>query len=105
MSSIPIHDTPKFEAWLDEIWREKDDLLELYRYEGRFPADEADHLMYERENMKTAHGVGYIETSVRLGHLYELASIFAVMSILAMIANGGAKLWNLYKYGTTTGLG
>lgn len=40
VSSIPVSDTTKFEAWLAERWREKDDLLEYYMENARFPEDE-----------------------------------------------------------------
>ena len=39
-STIPLS-TAEFEAWLAERWREKDDLLEYYMQNGRFPEDES----------------------------------------------------------------
>ena len=105
MSSIPIHDPPQFEAWLAERWREKDILVEGYMQNGRFPADEGHDSDGEPGQLKVAKGAGFIETSVQLGHFYELGSIFVVMSALALIANIGAKIWNLFVHGNMAGLG
>ncbi|CAZ86503.1 unnamed protein product [Tuber melanosporum] len=40
VSSIPVSDVAEFDAWLTLRWREKDDLLEYYLENGRFPEDE-----------------------------------------------------------------
>ena len=105
MSSIPIHDASRFDAWLTERWREKDTLLEGYMQNGRFPADEGHDSDGEPGQLKVAKGAGFIETSVQLGHFYELGSIFVVLSVLALIANIGAKTWNLFNYGNMAGFG
>ena len=105
LSSIPIHDAARFEAWLAERWREKDALLEGYVQNGRFPADEGHDCDGEPGQSKIVKGAGFIETSVQLGHFYELGSIFVVLSALALVANIGARIWNLYRYGNMKGLG
>ncbi|RPA92167.1 acyltransferase-domain-containing protein [Choiromyces venosus 120613-1] len=44
VSSIPVSDTAEFEAWLAQRWREKDDFLEYYMENGRFPEDEDEKI-------------------------------------------------------------
>jgi hypothetical protein len=44
VSEIPSSSPAAFEAWLAERWREKDDLLEHYTQNGRFPEDESEKL-------------------------------------------------------------
>lgn len=40
ITSIPISDPDEFENWIRQRWLEKDDLLEYYMQNGRFPEDD-----------------------------------------------------------------
>ena len=110
VASIPIDDPTKFEAWLIEQWRIKDDLLEQYVQNGRFPADDCcDHpteVDYGGQtDSKTLSGSGFIETEVKLAHWYEIGQIFVVLAAFGLVFNIGAKLWNLAIYGSLIGHG
>lgn len=41
VSEIPMDDAKAFEIWLRDRWTEKDDLIELFVQQGRFPANDA----------------------------------------------------------------
>lgn len=110
VSSIPLDDPQKFELWVRQRWLEKDELLEYYVHNGRFPADEG----YEYKNEPIIDGNrdpqnlqpgGIIETGVRLAHWYEIGRIFAVLIFFALVANILAKIWNLVMYGNLVGKG
>ena len=110
VASIPIEDSSKFEAWLLEQWRIKDDLLEQYVSNGRFPADEGlDHRSEAAHDNGSSKellkGAGFIETEVKLAHWYEIGQIFVVMAAFALVFNIGAKMWNLVFYGDFIGGG
>ena len=110
MSSIPINDPARFEQWVMDRWLEKEALLEGYAQNGRFPADEGhdsegEPAMNGASGSKVSQGAGFIETTVRLAHWYEVGHIFSVLACFALIANIGAKLWNLALYGSMAGKG
>jgi lysocardiolipin and lysophospholipid acyltransferase len=42
---------------------------------------------------------------VRLGHWYEVGQIFVVLAAFALLANIGAKMWNLAIHGSLGGKG
>lgn len=110
MLSIPIDDHAQFDKWLMDRWLEKEALLEGYAQTGRFPADEGhdsdgEPAMNGSSGSKVAQGAGFIETTVRLAHWYEVGNIFSVLACFALLANIGAKLWNLAYYGTLLGKG
>ena len=110
VASIPVDDPAKFEAWLIEQWRIKDDLLEQYVQNGRFPADDGRDdrkalLDGHRTSTKAVDGAGFIETEVKLAHWYEVGQIFVVLAAFGLVFNIGAKLWNLAFYGSLIGHG
>jgi lysocardiolipin and lysophospholipid acyltransferase len=78
ISSIPLDDAKEFEAWLNQRWKEKDQLLECFNKTGRFPADDA--ATAEKTN-------DYIETEVKLVRWYEVGQIFVVLATLALVVN------------------
>ncbi|MCJ1320117.1 hypothetical protein MMC15_005454 [Xylographa vitiligo] len=101
VSSIPVDDVKAFEQWVNKVWLEKEDLLEYYTQNGRFPdADEGQDLSKGADAPK---GVGFIETEVRLAHWYESGSIFIFLAVYALFGNILAKVWNLAIYGTIVG--
>ena len=108
VAAIPVDDPTKFEAWLQHQWRIKDDLLEHYVQNGRFPADDG----YDREGETTVNGTlvpqdrkgaGFIETEVKLAHWFEVGQIFVVLAAFALLSNIGAKMWNLVLHGNLSG--
>ena len=96
-----MDDVKAFEQWVNKVWLEKEDLLEYYAQNGRFPdADEGQDLSKGADAPK---GAGFIKTEVRLAHWYESGSIFIFLAVYALIANILAKVWNLAIYGTMMG--
>jgi hypothetical protein len=104
VSEIPLDEPKAFEAWLDQRWREKDELLEQYMNTGRFPADDV-HASDGEPDGKAVIGAGYIDTEVRLAHWYEVGQIFVVLAAFALLANILAKMWNLVVHGSFVGKG
>ncbi len=95
---------------MKERWNEKDRLIEHYRQNGRFPADDGhdsdgEPAINGSAGAKILQGAGYIETTVRLAHWYEVGRIFVVLAGFALVANILAKLWNLAVHGSLVGLG
>ncbi|RAL05632.1 putative RNA polymerase II transcription elongation factor (Ctr9) [Aspergillus ibericus CBS 121593] len=81
VSEIPLDDQQEFDAWLRELWTEKDQLLEEYYETGRFPSELAGSIDvgHGPEERRTAAAAGYAETHVRLGHWAEVGRIFMVL--------------------------
>lgn len=100
-SDIPINNAKGFETWLMGQWRIKDDLIEHYIQNGRFPADEGQN----SSSVDAKKGAGFIETEVKLAHAYEAGQIFVVLAAFALIFNILAKLWNMALYGNLIGRG
>lgn len=82
VSSIPLHDSHKFEYWLRARWTEKDRLIEHYYRTGRFPADTDAS---QGSDGKTRRGAGYIETEIKPTHWYEFLQIFAPIGLFALV--------------------
>ncbi|KAF1986010.1 acyltransferase [Aulographum hederae CBS 113979] len=95
VSSIPLDDVAEFEKWLDERWREKDALLELYVETGRFPADEGEVVTLN------GHGNGgekkeqrkYIETAVGTNNPFEILQVYVPFATLGLVLHLLRKLW------------
>lgn len=81
VSSIPFDDLKVFEIWLRDQWQIKEDLLEGYARNGRFPADDGQNF----ESSKVVKGAGFVETKVKLAHTYEIGQIFVVLGAFALI--------------------
>lgn len=89
-------------------WLEKEDLLEGYKQNGRFPADqghdsEDETAVTDAYGAKVSQGAGVIETEVKVAHWYEVGQIFVVLGAFGLLANVLAKAWNLAMYGTLAG--
>lgn len=102
MSSIPLDDAEKFDIWMRERWAEKDALLEQFISTGRFPAHELSSSEKNGISKNSSPG-GFIETEVRSKHWWEIFKLFTILATCAMLANIGAKMWNLAFYGNMTG--
>ena len=110
VSSIPIDDSKQFDLWLRRQWQEKEELLEYFAQNGRFPADdghdsEGEPAVNGNPGAQVLKGAGFIETEVKLTRWYEVGQIFVVLAAFALIFNVLAKLWNIFLYGNLAGHG
>jgi lysocardiolipin and lysophospholipid acyltransferase len=85
IKSIPIHDEAAFSDWLLARWREKDDLIEYYLQNGRFPAD--DGTSPAVNGGKPLKGAGHIETEVRPTNILEVLQMFALPASSVLVIN------------------
>ena len=110
VSSIPVEDAQQFELWLRQRWLEKEQLLEQYVRDGRFPADEGhgsegEPAVGRDGGSKVIQGAGFIETEVKLARWYEIGQIFVLMFVYALVAYILTAMWNLAVHGTFQGNG
>lgn len=110
VSSIPVEDAQQFELWLRQRWLEKEQLLEQYVRDGRFPADqgkdwEGEPAVGRDGGSKVIQGAGFIETEVKLARWYEIGQIFALMFVYLLVAYVLTTMWNLAVHGTFQGSG
>lgn len=85
IADIPTHDEKVFSDWLLARWREKDDLLQYFVENQRFPADDG-----ETPNVnggKHLKGAGWIETDVRPKKWFEFIHVFIPTAALALVVN------------------
>jgi lysocardiolipin and lysophospholipid acyltransferase len=100
IKDVPLDDSKAFEAWVLQRWREKDDLLEFYMQNGRFPADEGVSAgVNGKEKVK---GAGYIETEVRTKSLFEFLQVLFPLMGLGLVVNVLVKIW--WMVGRVVGL-
>ncbi|KAF2205179.1 acyltransferase-domain-containing protein [Delitschia confertaspora ATCC 74209] len=90
LKSIPMDDSKAFEAWVLQRWREKDDLLEHYLQNGRFPAD--DGVSEGVNGSGKVTGAGWIETEVRPKNPLEIVQILLPPMALGLLVNVVVKL-------------
>jgi lysocardiolipin and lysophospholipid acyltransferase len=88
ISSIPLDDEKVFADWVLARWREKDDLLQYYVENNRFPADQGG----EGEGEK---GAGWIESQVRPVKGWEWVLVFVPCVALALVVNVVVKMVGL----------
>lgn len=81
---IPLSDQKSFEKWIEDRWREKDELLEAFYTNGRFPAD------------KDSNDDGCIETQVKLRSWAELLQPYVVFITACLIINILRQLWQRF---------
>ncbi|EMD67496.1 hypothetical protein COCSADRAFT_34293 [Bipolaris sorokiniana ND90Pr] len=92
-ADIPVHDEKEFSDWLLLRWREKDDLLQYFVENNRFPADDG-----ETPNVDSGEplkGAGWIETDVRPVKWYEWLQIFVPTAALGLVVNVFVKIFNI----------
>ena len=100
VSSIPVDDPQAFELWLKNVWLEKENLLEYFSKNGRFPADDGRD---PEGGSSASKGAGFIETEVRLTHWWEIGQIFVIMAAFALCADILAKMWSFVAHGDFSG--
>ncbi|KAF2005510.1 acyltransferase-domain-containing protein [Amniculicola lignicola CBS 123094] len=93
IKDIPMADEKIFGDWLLERWREKDNLLEYYVENGRFPADSGTTPYVN--GAKYAKGAGYIETEVRPKNPLEVLTILIPPAAVALVLNVIVKVVNM----------
>ncbi|UNI17748.1 hypothetical protein JDV02_004069 [Purpureocillium takamizusanense] len=86
MSEIPLDDQKKFDLWLREQWYKKDELMEEYLKTSRFPP------------MAGAEA-GFVETSVRTRHPWEILQVFTVVGLCGLIWNNVRRLFHAASKG------
>ena len=102
VSSVPFNDAEKFNAWILDRWREKDDMLEEFVNTGRLPADDV-----EGEPMMNGHAPGtttvsvstrqYIETEVKPVNRFEFLQMYLPWMALALVVNVIFRFWRMLK--------
>ncbi|KAM3475309.1 hypothetical protein MY5147_003798 [Beauveria neobassiana] len=80
LDDIPLHDPNEFEVWLRNEWYKKDELMEIYLKEGRFPSI-------------TDSATPYVETEVRTRSPFEIFQVFSVVGIIWLMWNNVRKLY------------
>ncbi len=87
MSSIPVDDKVAFEKWLMDTWRVKDEILDYYAKNGRFPAEESavvNQKGSKEPTEKSSITDGFLETEVKLETPVEIGQIFVPVATLWM---------------------
>lgn len=96
VDEIPLGNEKVFGDWVLARWREKDDLLQYYLENNRFPADDG---VTVDEDGKEHKGAGWIETEVRPANAAEWMKIFVPWAAAALVINVIVKMTRLV--GTT----
>lgn len=85
IADIPIHDEKIFGDWVLARWREKDDLLQYFVENNRFPADEG--VSPNVNGGQSIKGAGWIETQVKPVHYGEWLQVFVPTGAFALVIN------------------
>lgn len=75
VADLPLDDHDKMFQWLMKIWREKDELMEAFQRDGRFPGDVS--AVEIEGGPKDEFKTPYISTQVESRYTLEFAQIFA----------------------------
>ena len=93
IADIPLHDEKIFSDWVLARWREKDDMLQYYVENNRFPADEG--VTPNVNGGEPLRGAGWIETEVRPVRWWEWVQIFIPGAALGLVVNVIVKMINM----------
>ncbi|KAA8905536.1 acyltransferase-domain-containing protein [Sphaerosporella brunnea] len=120
VKDIPIEDPAEFELWLRERWYEKDNLLEYYMENGRFPEDDEPkdngHITEnidtrqrhkvcgEERTVSTVGGTnsdgkweGPVETEVKLARWWDVLDIFTVVFTVFLMVRLVFQMNGIYE--------
>lgn len=93
VDEIPTDDIKTFETWLRKRWDEKDDLLEQFMQNGRFPSSDDDSTTeiakgesVTKETYLGPGAHGYIETRVKSGSSSEFIRIYIPLVVMTVLA-------------------
>ena len=92
VSSIPVDDAEAFDKWVMDTWRAKDEILEYFAKNGRFPADESAVVGQDKTDEpteKSSTKYGFLETEVKLKSVLEIGQLFVPAAAFWMA-------WRLY---------
>ncbi len=90
VADIPTKDEKVFSDWLLARWREKDELLEYFVDNNRFPADTG--ITPNVNGGEPMKGAGWIETEVRPTSKFEFLTIFIPLATVALVVNVFLKM-------------
>jgi lysocardiolipin and lysophospholipid acyltransferase len=90
---LPLHDDKLFSDWVLARWREKDDLLQYFVENQRFPADEG--VTPNVNGGEPLKGAGWIETEVRPVKWGEWIQVFIPSIALGLVINVLVKMTNI----------
>jgi lysocardiolipin and lysophospholipid acyltransferase len=93
IADIPIHDEKIFGDWVLARWREKDDLLQYFVENNRFPADEG--VTPNANGGAPIKGAGWIETQVRPVRYGEWIQVFIPTAAFGLVINVIVKMINM----------
>jgi lysocardiolipin and lysophospholipid acyltransferase len=93
IADIPLHDEKEFGDWVLARWREKDDMLQYFVENNRFPADEG--VTPNVNGGPLIKGAGWIETEVRPVKWGEWIQVFIPSAALALVINVLIKMVNM----------
>lgn len=86
---MPLDDQDKFDQWLRDEWYKKDELMEEYMLNGRFPALPTPTA--EAAGKESDAKGEYIETEVKTRYPFEILQIFVVVGIVGLMWHNVAK--------------
>lgn len=89
VADIPTHNEEAFSEWLLARFREKDDLLQYFVDNQRFPADHGESFDQLADGGKggLVKGAGWIETEVRTAKWWEWLQVFVPLAALFLVLN------------------
>ncbi|CAA9957888.1 hypothetical protein P3342_002717 [Pyrenophora teres f. teres] len=90
IADIPLHDEKEFSHWLLARWREKDDLLQYFVENQRFPADHG--ITPSVNGGQPLKGPGWIETDIRPNRWWEWFQIFVPTAAFGLVVNVFVKI-------------
>jgi hypothetical protein len=93
IAAIPLHDEKLFGDWVLARWREKDDLLQYFVENNRFPADEG--VSPNVNGGSPVRGAGWIETEVRPAQWGEWIQVFIPTAALVLVVNVVLKMLDI----------
>lgn len=91
IKDIPFDDNDAMHEWIMQRWREKDDLLESFLKNGRFPAD-PEAVTIEGGPMEKEFKTAYINTQVMPRSSVEFLAMFVPALAVGTIARVGVQL-------------
>lgn len=97
VKDIPIEQA-QFEAWVLDRWREKDELLDYFHKNNRFPADDDSITLHKAVSngagvTKPVKNVSYIETQLRPENPLEFLQIFVPSLAVGLILHLIRQMW------------
>jgi lysocardiolipin and lysophospholipid acyltransferase len=93
IADLPLDDDKIFGDWVLARWREKDDLLQYFVENNRFPADKG--VSPSADGGEPVKGAGWIETEVKPVKWGEWIQVFIPTGALVLVINVLLKMLNI----------